>query len=492
LENISMRLTFILSLCLLLLAAGCAGSEGDLKGPAEEQFSEQNEGDSLPSLLPAKSANGASTEATIAALVANPSAFKGRLLQVEGLFKSAPELICPDKRFGAPASWALADGQDSVAAGGLESLAAALPDGQITLVVEGAWRSWPIPANCRQEGDPTELYYLEVAQVISPNPIALAPGDNANSPVVQLNADNGLADQPLPAASQPETIPTATAMPGPEVTPLPTTISPAGQPLATTGSGETGAYPGPVPPPTPNPGAYPGPAGQTPEPEEQATEPAGEEPLERDLLSPGSLETGSLAAGISEQWRYVSIAPQTIEVQIMPDARLDLIATVLDQNGQVLQTNTTTAPGEIVTLPAVNLREAGEFTILLTTLDDGAGNYAILLSDEETYDFTFQENLMDGVAQAGMLQPDSDHFYFFSGSAGDVVDLTVSPLEEADLFLRLFDPSGKALFTFHDENPAGQAESFSGYRLPEAGLYSLLIGEEAFVGGAYEVVLERP
>ena len=175
----------------------------------------------------------------------------------------------------------------------------------------------------------------------------------------------------------------------------------------------------------------------------------------------------------------------------MPDAELELIATVMDRNGQVLSANTTTGPGQPVTLPNVNLPEAGEFAILLTTLEGEAGGYAILLSDDDTYNFVFQGNLSDGVTDSDILLPESDHFYFFSGSAGDIVDLTARPQVGVDLFLRLFDPNGSSLITFHDENPAGEAEQISAFSLPETGLYSLLIGEQAFAGGAYEVVLDR-
>ncbi len=69
-----MRLPFFLLLGLLLLAAGCTGTDGDLKGPAEGPSLEQSEGDALPSLLPANSEDRAPADAAIAALVANPSA----------------------------------------------------------------------------------------------------------------------------------------------------------------------------------------------------------------------------------------------------------------------------------------------------------------------------------------------------------------------------------------------------------------------------------
>ena len=486
-----MRYPFFLLICLLLLAAGCAGADGELKGPADDRSLEQSQNDSLPSLLPAGSANIAATDATIAALVANPSAFDGRLLEVEGLFKSSSEQICSDKRFGAPTSWSLAAGQDTIAAAGLENLAAALPDGQITLVVEGAWRSWPIPANCRQEGDPAQLYYLEVARVISPNPIALAPGGVSGAPALQPTAAGGFAGQLQPTATLQGPIPTATGMTGLEQPPQPATTPGSYPPPATTPLSESGSYPPPVTTLTVNPGAYPGPAGQTPMPEQPTPVPAAEVPLDRDILSAGSLETGSLAPGSSERWSYVITVSQTIKLQIAPDAGLELIATVIDRNGQVLSANTSTGPGQIVTLPNVNLPEAGEFAILLTTLQSGAGNYAILLSDENSHNFLFQGNLADGLPHSGDLLPESDHFYFFSGSAGDLVDLAARPLDDADLFLRFFGPGGNTLISFRDENPAGQAEQISAFSLPETGLYSLLIGGQAFEGGAYEVILDR-
>ena len=376
------------------------------------------------------------------------------------------------KRFSVPASWALADGPQQIAAGGLEQLAAALPDGQITLVVEGVWRTWPIPANCRQEGDPSELYYLAVVQVISPNPIALAPGNLSAVPLPQLAPTDT-----LPAVEEAEVLPTTTPIPSPVAT-LPATPDP-------------GSYPPPTTIPTSGGGSYPGPVPTPLVPAGPTSVPVAEVPLDRQQLDAGSLETGALGPGISERWPYVITTTQTIDLQIMPDPDLELIVTILDQNGQVLSAGSTTAPGQKVTLRAVNLPQAGEFAILLTTLTGGSGNYAILLSDADTYNFLFQQNLADAVTLSGELLPENDHFYFFYGSAGDVVDLIARPTADADLFLRLFNPAGVALLSFHDERPAGQEEQIAGYTLPATGLYSLLVGESAFAGGAYSVVLNR-
>ena len=213
--------------------------------------------------------------------------------------------------------------------------------------------------------------------------------------------------------------------------------------------------------------------------------------LDRELLPPGSLEIGALSLAGSERWTYIITATQAIDVQVIPDAGLELIATVMDRQGQVLSAETSAGPGQKVTLPAVVLPEAGEYAILVTSLQDGAGNYAILLSAEDTYDFLFQGNLVDGLAVSGDLAVESDHFYFFSGTAGETVDITATPLGQADLFLRLFDPQGSALITFHDESAAGEEERIVAYSLPETGLYAVLVGEQAFAGGAYQVLMER-
>ncbi len=476
-----LRQTFLLLLGLLALVA-CSEPEGDLKGSGNQQAGTRER--PLPALLPADSA--ALGRVTPAELNSDPAAFLGKTVEIEGLFQADLGEICSDRRFGAPVSWALQDGSDTINAAGLENLARALPDGQITLVVEGTWRSWTLPADCRQEGGRDELYYLEALRVISPNPIALAPGEDG-SPRLLIS--------PVSGAVQGTVIPTATglvATPPSTLGPIETPSTPfAGGPSATTTTGGNGSgYPGSQATATAGIGGYPAPAQPTLVPQPTA-DMGGTAPVVRGRLEPASLETGVLTQDITEAWTPSIAGSELITIQVTPERDLSLSVTIMDQDQQVYAAVVSVNPGQVINVAAVSLPNAGEYSIVLSALYGSQGSYAILLSVQDTYNFEFLGNMENRVSYNGSLATANDDFWFFSGNAGDIVDITARPVGGADLFMRLFDVHGVAIITFRDENPAAVEEQITAFTLPETGLYSVLVGEVDFSGGDYVVTLER-
>ena len=132
--------------------------------------------------------------------------------------------------------------------------------------------------------------------------------------------------------------------------------------------------------------------------------------------------------------------------------------------------------------------EEGEYDILVEANDSSAGNYAILVTDEESYSFTFQGLLNEGSMSSASFEANHDHFWMFSAEQGDSLRVEISPDGSEDLFFRLFDPQGTIIITSHNESPAGEKEELLDYLLLKEGLYSLLVGEQNFGPASYSAI----
>lgn len=137
----------------------------------------------------------------------------------------------------------------------------------------------------------------------------------------------------------------------------------------------------------------------------------------------------------------------------------------------------------------VTLIDPGIYDILVSSPTGEPGYYAILISDDESYPYFFQGTLLiDDIGNA-VIARDSDHFWHFTGTAGQAISISVVPAGDSDLFLNLFGTDGVSLIRFHDETASGEPEQIIGYVLPDTGIYSLRIGELNFGSAEYEIFL---
>lgn len=491
-----------------ILLSGCI-SLGTLKGSGSGNVTGSSNVDIPGEPLPV----------AISELSASPADFEGSFLQITGTLDQLPEIDCNTKPRQSPATWALANEDGHILAAGIAEQWDPAIVSQIEITVAGRWQRWIGLSGCGREATPAEVWYLDVTRIVDPNPIAFVstlPATAAGSTVEQVASDTPIPEGPSLTSTVPTSTSTGTVTPA-EMTATPTTVLTMAATQLTPADSTPAGIPSAAPSPTvptatsgaatslPSATSSP-PAGSatiiptestvevtvppTSPPLETSTLPA---PIVRDQidLEVSSLETGFLEFNEIHRWPLTISDTNVITVNVASEIGLDVAVKVSDASGNILGEQDAAIGNEPEILAGVDLPEAGTYDILIEPSANLSGNYAILVNDLESYPFVFQGTLAFGDQANSFLEGLSDHFWHFSGTAGEIMSVVITPGGDYDLFLRLFGPDGTLLIEFHDENAAGEQEALDSYEFPDTGLYSLLVGELTFQPAEYDIVLTQ-
>lgn len=226
--------------------------------PAEEEQAE-------PNPFPLGTIQPEAVPLTFPTLNADPFAFLNRRIRVTGLFTpSGPPDCYP--YVGPQVSWSLiADGFELDVVG--LGLVAQVAEEGLSMTIDGIWRRYVGPAGCGENPEERTIWYLEVQQVVSPNPLGgqflvQAPAAEEDGLIIDPPQSGGQTVTPSGQGEVPTSPPTATPTPDFAltataeallVTPTPSpsaTPSPEATPTLTL----TPAGPTPTLEPTPGPG----------------------------------------------------------------------------------------------------------------------------------------------------------------------------------------------------------------------------------------------
>lgn len=482
----------LFTLITLTLLAGCREPQGILRGPIPAIGTPER---GLSSVLPSLNV----IDVSLADLLDHPAAYKDKNLQVTGTFRIQQTIPCGGVFYHSPATWLLGSGSLEMPAAGPSNMVPDLPVEEVQIKVEGRWKRWIGLAGCGDEAIPAEVWYLETSNVISPEEVALVPvgSDFGQGPPTDVDSPNAspmsngaIATTPAQSAVS---VPTATLTTGqPIVTPASQQASPVAvlTPTIVQGSETT------IPTPTMDETATPIPGSETGTAVLDATSTGSTiddsgSVVSMPTLNLGSLETGHLQDAVNHLWPYAITEVQVINLQIAPEPGLSVGVSISNPNGQMIVEDGPIQPGQSLILTNVPLTEAGTYEILVSSTPGSSGNYAILIGDDESYNFVFSGFLDDGDIFDDEMGAESDHFWQFTGDAGQVIDIVVTPKNIEDLFLRLFGPDGTRLVEFYDLGAGGEAERLTDYTLTDSGLYSLLVGENDFETAEYTIELSK-
>jgi hypothetical protein len=431
-------------------------------------------------------------QVTIADLLDSPQDYEGQFIEVSGTYYQRSVVVCSTRPQLSPARWALSDGENRIPAGGMDENLQKLPSGRIDLAVIGRWVRWQGPIGCGREAQVAEVWYLNVLDVISPNPITIAEvasNDDAGITGTGLSLETPDPDQGYPGPGETITaeVPSATItpvlsetieLPGtPAVSPSPSTSAPNPQSSPTVSITVT-----PTITDTNN---------TTPTPTATSTI-AGDDNLvtvDQEDLPPGSIESSQLGPNEIHRWPFVITTTAVITVNVASEIPLDASITIRDSSGNIVAEQNEAQDGAPEVMGGVLLTQPGDYEILISSANETTGYYAILVLNEESYSFIFNGTLDLGDSQSNNLNENNDHFWQFYGTAGQTVTINVTPSDASNLFLRLFGPNDTLLVDFHDESDEGEPEELVSFTLPDTGIYSLLIGELSFGSAAYTITL---
>lgn len=248
---------------LVLVSSACTDSGGELR-PLQAGSSPERIFSAEPQLV------------TFSELQAHPEDYKDRLIRVTGSYFRLEKLPCyPVSGYGA--EWMLVSEDLRLDAVGYERLLRLISDGQI-LTVDGFFRLYEGPLGCGKDAPLTTAWFLEVEQIVQPNPLVKAFGrpvgngtSEAGLPLATLTG-TGIAPPGtvVPATEPPlqTSVPTSTPIPSREGTMVPTvtgTQTPTGTrpgtttpTLTPTDHGTVTTTVTPTQTPTPSPSGTPG------------------------------------------------------------------------------------------------------------------------------------------------------------------------------------------------------------------------------------------
>jgi hypothetical protein len=474
-------------------------------------------------------------------LADDPAIFENEYLEITGQYSQMPLLICDTDPHPSPGQWGITDGSLLALAGGFDSQLRALQLEGRVITVAGRWRQWEGPVGCGKKAVQQSIWYLDVDRIISPSPLSdftstpvniaslnggaqETPADvqstplGTATPVAQTGptADPALAT-PIPASSgTPSPLVTPSFTPFSLATPSPTvataTASAGNTATATSMSSLTGT---PTAVATASPTAAAGsspiatsPPGSTvtPLPTVTPVTPLPTQPVlptatpatggyfvtDQGPIDAEELIAGRLGNNEIHSWTHSLSSSDTITVAVAASPSSDVILSILDGSGNTVTEQNVAPAGDIEQISGLSLPSADDYKLQIRTANGNSASYAVMLLLSDSYDFVFQGILNNGDTSAGSLAADSDHFWFFQGGSGDSITITVIPDVSGDLFIELYGVNGQNISGFIDDGIGGEQEQLLDFMLPDAGMYSIRVGEYDFLPSGYQIELLGP
>lgn len=455
---------------------------------------------------------------TVTELAAAPGLYRDTQVQLTGLFRKQPVLVCESDPHPPPATWALAEEGVTALAGGFDQeVRSLLPEG-LLMTVEGRWRRWEGLVGCGKQAAPREVWYLEVARILSPTTlmmVTLTPpgaGSQEGTAVAEAPTQEGpptteglptddLSLLPTPMLEATPESPIATDTPGsypglPDDAPgTPTASSPQptvplnGTATLDAGGGVATATPtlqGSTPAGTPVPTVTGTPPSPTPSPTGGAQ---GQVVPKGDLYDlDEEFASTTVAAGTIDSWTIELFEDESLIVHTIAAVPADLVLSVL-KNGQAIINRQNTAPaGSPEVINAPTLPGEGIYEIQVSTQDGQAAEYAIIASVDPEYPYIFNGIVSPGSPRSAVQMPaDAVHYWFFTGSAGDDFSLRLDPVS-GDAIIDLYGP-GATYIESIDNGAEGEEEVFE-LTLTESGLFAIRIMEIDGLSMTYNLAIE--
>lgn len=449
---------------------------------------------------------------TVTELMSAPGLYRDALIQVTGLLRKQPLVVCDTDYHPSPAAWGLAEEGVLALAGGFgQQVRSLLPD-DLTMTVEGRWRRWQGLVGCGKQAVEQEVWYLETSRILSPSPITqvtLTPASGIEIVAVTPTQDLALTLEseivPTPSLEETLTTPEPTtdlvtlASPTPDLSELNPTSTPT---LPTTGTLPSGTGTALTPPPgltvtpslglTSTPGGSPSPTASGTPPTPTATTPSG---ATGQIVEKGDLYDEmlndflitSLGGGVIDSWDLEIFEGDSLYVYVLAPNQADIILSVL-KDGQPIVNRQNTSPAgapEFINNPP--LSGEGTYEIQVLTVGGASTEYALTFYTDPEFAIIFPGIITSGSPRSAVQMPEGAyHYWFFVGSSGDEVTMTLTPLADEDPGLYLYGPDGEDIDSV-DDGFEGEEEILTA-TLEMNGLYA--IGIEEFNSGTLQYNLE--
>lgn len=208
-------------------------------------------------------------------------------------------------------------------------------------------------------------------------------------------------------------------------------------------------------------------------------------------LGQQDLVTGDLEANVKDVWTFSLPGPRYANLTLSPDNKdIDLILTLISPTGQTVTRIDNGYAGDTEIMIDNLLQDSGLYVVEVSEFFGDAGRYTLSLVLTEEPLFGGGGRLAPGQTIQSNLARGAQHVWTFSGDAGELVSIVLTPDNQFDAILDIYSPDGTRLAAL-DEGFSGDAEVVAGLELPLTGEYSILVRSFAGEGGSYSLSLDE-
>jgi serine/threonine protein kinase len=203
----------------------------------------------------------------------------------------------------------------------------------------------------------------------------------------------------------------------------------------------------------------------------------------------GDIVEGNIEAGAPSTWSLIGFEGDAVDIFVEPlDEDLDVIVDVLDDSGiSILPDGEIDASFDIEEIRNLIIPQEGNYTITIHGFGDTTGNYQLRV---------FLAGQLEGPDQPGSqlsafdtLEENDEHaFPFYAESGGLAVNAIVSPYDELDVVVGIYNGDDELLLEVDD---AFDIENLD-YVVPDPGNYYILITGFDNAVGDYDVTITGP
>jgi hypothetical protein len=229
--------------------------------------------------------------------------------------------------------------------------------------------------------------------------------------------------------------------------------------------------------------------------------PEDENTLDMGTISVGESMAGMLAEGEGHSWTLVAEGGEIVDIIATPlDEEMDLALTILGTDATMFGYYDDGGTDEAEEILGLELDTAGEYVIHVEEFWDAGGSYTLEIvpsegggsgAGEGEVDWTAMGELELGQTVESSLDPGERQAWTLTAQAGDVLDITVNPLDaEIDVTFAVIAPNGSPLVAQYDEGFTGEAEELYGLRFEWSGDYTIVVEEFWGEAGSYDLSVE--
>lgn len=195
---------------------------------------------------------------------------------------------------------------------------------------------------------------------------------------------------------------------------------------------------------------------------------------------------GELDGSTIHEWIYDAedTTALTIDVAAL-DA--DVTITLFDPSGNGIATTSSASGNQTGRIRDQALNEVGEYTIQVRAAINQSTHYGLLITSDDTDSIRLAGVLEDGDDTSGTLGEDGFDYWLFWGTAGDAVTITVSPQNDSEPYVILYDSEDNSLES-SSIDPDTDAQVIE-YTLTENNVYLIWVEEFDFLEMTYDIEL---